>query len=416
MTVRIDRVETFRVDYPTVGRFKFFEQPRGRAPGRPTVIVKITADDGTVGWGQCVPSPRWSYETIESCVTTIETYLATELIGRDPFDAEELQAAMNRVIAPSFSTGQPIAKAGIDLALFDLAGRLLGQTAAERWGVRGRDRIGLSWTINVVSLDEVPEQIELARHRGYRSFNIKVANQRSPLSPPRERVGVRGVSEDTTFTNEVQRRMPLTPGPSPPAGARGGLDVTFDLELCRLVRRLVPDDFIWADANGGYDEVTAREVAPKLADLGFAALEQPLPANRLAGYRRLKQQAALPIVMDEGIVSRADLEEFLQLDLLDGVAMKVARCGGLTEAVLIVKLIQDAGLMWLGSGLTDADLSLAASLLLFGAFDLPCPAALNGPQFLTTSVLRQPFVVEEGSLRVPTGPGLGVDVDEELLK
>jgi L-alanine-DL-glutamate epimerase-like enolase superfamily enzyme len=368
MSTLISNVQTFPVTYPTVGHFKFFEQPRGRAPGRPTVIVKITANDGTVGWGQCVPSPRWSYETIETCATTIETYLAPELIGRDPFDVDGWQAAMNRVIAPSFSTGQPIAKAGVDLALFDLTGRLLGQTAAERWGLLGRDRIALSWTINVTSLDEVPEQIELARQRGYRSFNIKVAPE-----------------------------------------------AKFDLVLCRLVRRLASHDFLWADANGGYDEATARDVAPMLADLGLAALEQPLPANRLTGYRRLRQQAALPILMDEGIVSRTDLEEFLQLDLLDGVAMKVSRCGGLTEAVRIVKLIQDAGLMWLGSGLTDPDLSLAASLLLFGAFDLPCPAALNGPQFLTTSVLRQPFVVEEGSLRVPTGPGLGVDVDEQSV-
>jgi L-alanine-DL-glutamate epimerase-like enolase superfamily enzyme len=368
VTPRIERVETFPYSYPTVGRFKFFEQPGGRAAGRPTVIVKITADDGTVGWGQCVPSPRWSYETLESCVSTIETYLAPELIGRDPFDVDELHAALNRVIAPSFSTGQPMAKAGVDLALFDLAGRCLGQTAAERWGRQGGDRIELSWTINVSTLDDVAEQVEFARRRGYRGFNVKVAP-----------------------------------------------DAAFDLPMCRLLRQVAPDDCVWADANGGYDEATARDVAPKLADLGFAALEQPLPANRLTGYRRLKQQRALPILMDEGIVSRTDLEEFLQLELLDGVAMKVARCGGLTEAVRILKLIEDAGLMWLGSGLTDPDLSLAATLLLYGAFDLRFPAALNGPQFLTTSVLRQPFVVEEGSLRVPTGPGLGVDVDEALL-
>ncbi len=63
-------------------------------------------------------------------------------------------------------------------------------------------------------------------------------------------------------------------------------DPKFDLELCRLVKRLVPDGFLWADANGGYDEATALEVAPKLADIGVPVLEQPLPANRLTGYRR----------------------------------------------------------------------------------------------------------------------------------
>src|SRR5205823_3863928 len=138
---------------------------------------------------------------------------------------------------------------------------------------------------------------------------------------------------------------------------------------------------VWADANGGYDEETALEVAPRLADLGLAALEQPLPANRLGGYRRLTAQKALPILMDEGVLSRTDLEEFLRLGLLDGLAMKVARCGGLYEARRVMELARSEGLLVLGSGLTDPDLSLAASLALFGAFDLPHPAGLNGPQF-----------------------------------
>jgi L-alanine-DL-glutamate epimerase-like enolase superfamily enzyme len=178
----------------------------------------------------------------------------------------------------------------------------------------------------------------------------------------------------------------------------------------------VPDGFLWADANGGYDEETALAIAPKLADIGVAVLEQPLPANRLSGYRRLRQQAALPIIMDEGIVSSVELEEFIKLDLLDGVAMKPARCGGLTEARRQLEIIQRAGLMFLGSGLTDPDLSLAASLALYGAYDLKYPAALNGPQFLGGSILTPPFEVKDGELPVPTGHGLGVEVDETKLR
>ena len=81
MSAKIARVETFRVNYGVRGHFKFFEQPGGQPPCRPTVVVKLTADDGTVGWGQCVPSPRWSYETVETCETTIRQYLAPLLIG-----------------------------------------------------------------------------------------------------------------------------------------------------------------------------------------------------------------------------------------------------------------------------------------------------------------------------------------------
>ena len=79
--------------------------------------MKITAGDGTVGWGQSVPAPRWSYETLETVNTTIRLHLAPELIGRDPSDLEGIRAVMEHAIAPSFSTGQPICKAGIDLAL-----------------------------------------------------------------------------------------------------------------------------------------------------------------------------------------------------------------------------------------------------------------------------------------------------------
>jgi muconate cycloisomerase len=104
------------------------------------------------------------------------------------------------------------------------------------------------------------------------------------------------------------------------------------------------------------------------------------------------------------------------LGLLDGVAMKPARCGGLTEARRQIELLRDRGLMWLGSGLTDPDLSLAASLALYGAFGLEQPAALNGPQFLQGSLLRQPLEVENGEIRVPIGPGLGVEVDETRLE
>jgi L-alanine-DL-glutamate epimerase-like enolase superfamily enzyme len=75
MNARIAKIETFPLLYPTVGRFKFFEGPQGRPVGRPAVLVKITGDDGTIGWGQSVPAPRWSYETLETVHSTINRYL-----------------------------------------------------------------------------------------------------------------------------------------------------------------------------------------------------------------------------------------------------------------------------------------------------------------------------------------------------
>ncbi|MCH7727056.1 MAG: hypothetical protein IH991_11310 [Planctomycetes bacterium] len=192
-------------------------------------------------------------------------------------------------------------------------------------------------------------------------------------------------------------------------------DPVFDLALCQQVRRLAPEGILWVDANGGYDERTALEMAPRFADLGMIAFEQPVAANRLSSLKRLKSQSALPIVLDEPIVSLADMQEFHHLGLLDGVAIKVARCGGLTEAMRQVEFLQEHGLLFLGSGLTDPDISLAASLCLFSAYEIPFPAALNGPQFLTSSILQNPLVPTGDEIPGPCGFGLGVEVDEELL-
>jgi L-alanine-DL-glutamate epimerase-like enolase superfamily enzyme len=396
-SARIAMVETFPVTYPTVERFKFLEGPKGEWLGRQTLVVKITAGDGAFGWGQCVPSHRWSYETLETVQTTVERYLTPVLIGMNALDVNAVHTTMNRMIAPSFSTGQPIAKAGIDLALCDLIGRRLNRNVGDliregappfqggeprasqsarispppqRGGAPAPDTITLSWTLNPKALDEIPALIDEGRKRGYRNFNVKVAP-----------------------------------------------DPKFDLELCRIVKRLVPDGFLWADANGGYDEATALKVAPKLADIGVPVLEQPLPANRLTGYRKLKKQHALPILMDESIVSSVEMEEFIRLELLDGIAVKPARCGGLTDARRQIELCLKHGLMWLGSGLTDPDVALAASLILFGAYDYKHPAALNGPQFLADrSILRQPLKPTGDQLAVPAGAGLGVEVDEAKIE
>lgn len=92
--------------------------------------------------------------------------------------------------------------------------------------------------------------------------------------------------------------------------------------------------------------------------------------------------------------------------------MKPARCGGLDSSVQQIEIMEDAGLMFLGSGLTDPDVSLAASLILYGAYGLKFPAALNGPQFLGASVIKEPFEAKSGKVRIPKGPGLGIEVDE----
>jgi L-alanine-DL-glutamate epimerase-like enolase superfamily enzyme len=360
----IRSVEVFPIRYPVTGYFKFFTKPERQA-----VFVKITCEDGTTGWGESVPLPTWSYETLESATSTLRDYLGPALLGHNPTDLAGAHTVLDKTIAASFSTGMPITKAGVDLALHDITGKLAGKRLSELWGRKPLDRIPLSWTVNVKAIEDVEPLMAEGRRRGYRHFNIKV-------SP----------------------------------------DPAFDVALAKEVRRLAPDCFLWADANGGYDTETALATAPKLRDAGVNVLEQPVPPNRLTGLAALKKQGALPIILDEGVVSVADLEEFHKLGLLDGVAMKPARTAGLFDARRQVEYLERNSMMFLGSGLTDPDVALAAALVLYSAYGLKYPAALNGPQFLAGSFLKKPLAVEDGSIRVPTGPGLGVEVDEGKVR
>jgi len=310
----------------------------------------------------------WSYETLETVTIVLRNYLGPAVIGRNALDIDGAHRAMDRALAPGFSTAMPIARSGLDMALHDLVGKLKGQSLSQMWHRPRGGPVKLSWTVNARTLDEAEAVIDAGYKRGYSNFNIKVAP-----------------------------------------------DPEFDVGLAKLVRRRAPEGFLWADANGGYDQASALSVAPKLADAGVDVLEAPLRPNRINGYQALKKQGALPILMDEGVVSSVELSEFIRLRMLDGVAMKPSRCGGLVPAKRQIEVLIEAGLMWLGSGLTDPDISMAAALALYGAYGLEKPAALNGPQFLTTDVLVKSLHIENGLATIPSGPGLGVEVSESRV-
>jgi L-alanine-DL-glutamate epimerase-like enolase superfamily enzyme len=362
--MKIDRIEVFPLCYRWQGYWKFLEG----SPGHTVLAVKITADNGLVGWGMSLPVPKWSYESQETAWIAIAKYYAPALVGREVEDLDGAHRAMDAALCPSFSTGMPLARAGIDIALHDLVGKQSGRSLADMWGLPPGGPVCLSWTVSVRTLDEVEGEVEAGRRRGYRNFNIKI-------SP----------------------------------------NVAFDVELARAVRKAAPQAFLWADANGGYDLAAALEVAPQLADAGVDIFEAPLRPHYIDGYQRLKQQGALPITMDEGLVSPVEVEEFIRLGMVDGVTLKLSRSGGLLSAKQQIKRVLDAGLFWLGSGLTDPDVSLAATLGLYSAHGLARPAALNGPQFLRDDILATPLRIEGDLAYPPAGPGLGVTVDETKL-
>ncbi|GGR77109.1 mandelate racemase [Micromonospora fulviviridis] len=367
----IDAVETYAVALPTIRSFGVSGGSVAVA-GTPSirVLVKVTAG-GVTGWGEATPIPAWTYETAESIVTTIDRYLAPGILGRPAWDLDGVTTAFDRAINRGFTIGAPLAKCAVDVALHDLLGRALGVSVGVLWGQRRRETIQLGWIVSGQTAAEVADAVAEGSGLGYEAFKVKV--------------GLHSEAEDAA--------------------------------VVRAVREAAPDAALWVDANQAYTVDGALRMARRLADLDVTAFEQPLPANDVAGQRRLRETSPIPVALDESLRHPSDLATFVKLNAVDVAIAKVQRSGGLTLSRRLCALAEDAGVRLMGSGLTDSDLGLAASLHLFAAYGIDTPVDLNGRQFLTSSYATGATVeIKEGVARVPTGPGLGVEVDESVVR
>lgn len=367
--LRIDAIEAFELRLPALGELTIAGgRAVGRRDGAPRVLVRVEAD-GIVGWGESTPTPGWCYETNESIVSTQVRYLGPAVLGLPAWDLDGATRAMERAIHPGLTTGAPIAKSAIDTALHDLTGRALGIGLGQLWGHRRLDAIPLTWVVSDAEPDACADQVDAGHDAGYSAFKVKLG-----LGTARE-----------------------------------------DVARVAAVRERAPRAFVSVDANAGFNLETARAVARRLADLDIAWFEQPLPANDLRGMKALAADRVLPLALDETLVHPRDLLTFA--DTVDVAVMKVQRCGGLSGSRRVGLLAEELGLTVGGSGLTDSAIGFAASLHLLAAHGSTAPADLNGPQFLRSDYLMSPWSpVHEGLAAVPTGPGLGVDVDEDAVR
>jgi len=360
---KLVKVEVGRFDYDFIGEFKFFKPDADGKLRRPSVLVRLTDEDGCQGWGQAVPTPTWTYETTETVETTIINYLADVIIGVDPENFGEIHERMNHTISPALSIGQPLAKAAVDIACYDLVGKRKQEPITAMLGGQKVPSMQLSWTVNSNDMSVVEAQLAAGWQRGYRNFNFKVG-------PPQTEA--------------------------------------FDLELAKKIQALSPDGFLWADANTGYTLDGALKMIPKLADIGVMVIESPLPPYHIRGYQALKRQSALPIYMDEGLILDKAVEEFIALEMLDGITIKTARSSGIWQSQKIICLAKKHGIPLLGSGLSDPDISLAATLHLFAWAGIDKPCALNRPQFLGNTLIESGIEQQDDIIQVPQGPGLGI--------
>ena len=367
--MKIERIDVFPLNLPFLTEFKISRgSVGGPKAGAPHVYLRVTTDSGLVGWGEARPSPRWSYETAESVVTTIRNYLAPSLIGMDAADLDAVHAVMDREIAPGITVGQPVAKSGIDMALCDLIAKAQGMPLYRYFGAREASGVALSYLVSVDSPAKAEEVTAAAVSQGYQGFKVKI-----------------------------------------------GMDPSLDLELIRAVKNSAPSAFLWADANQAYSAEMAIERSRDMAGIGVDVLEQPLPANDFLGLRELVAKSAVPIAVDESVFAISDLEQLIGLKALDMLVIKVSKMAGLSQARKCIERAMNAGIGLLGSGLTETRLGLTASAHLYSAYGFKYPVDLNGPQFLADDPIKGGVTISRTVVHVSETAGIGVEVDEGKL-
>jgi muconate cycloisomerase len=368
--VKIASVEVFVLNFAFKAAF-VLAGGVAATPGTlsPRILVKVTADDGASGWGEATPTPRWTYETTETIVSTLTGYVAPVLTGLDAWDFDAVHRAMERAINPGLTMGSPLAKSAVDVALHDLVARSRGIPLYQLLGRRRRSQFDLTWMVTLEKPADAERVVAEGLEAGYECFDVKI--------------GMHGEAGD--------------------------------LDLVRRVRRTAGDRLVQVDANRGYKLDTAIRQARRFEELDISLFEQPLTGLNLSGFRRLVASTTTPIGIDETLRSLPDLIEYVRADALTVAVAKVQRNGGFWYSRQLCEIAEAAGLGLSLSGLTETDLGLAAGVHLAAAFDIS-PLQLNGPQFIETTFLRERLWKGGGRVTLPEGPGLGVDVDEAYVR
>ncbi len=351
--------------------------PEGDVLGKP-VLVRIHAD-GVVGNGQIrVPSPgHFLPETTASSVAAIRDIFGPALIGRDIFDLTAIWDRFDLVLP-----GNPCARAAIDLALHDAMGKALRVPVHDLLGGRVRSEIPMEWSVSMA--DDVAEMLDDAQQAiselGIRRLSLKSGSL------------------------EGWRR---------------------DVRNFQAVREQVgPDVLIGMDSNTAWSVPETFRVIEALADHDLGFLEQPIERTNWLGLAQLRgNQQGVPILADESLFTAKDAFGLAAASAVDVFCLKLYKVGGLREADRVSTIAQAAGLrVSLGGTAIQSQLEAAASAHFFASRSVGL--TFGGAEFIfgvgvggwDPLVPDKSFQVKDGIVPVPTGPGLGITLDDEAVR
>jgi muconate cycloisomerase len=363
----ISEIKSTIVDVPTVRKHKLSSLS---VTAQSYVIVELRLSNGVIGIGEAATlgGPRWSEESVESIKATIDTYLASALIGSA---ADRFEAA--RVRMDEAAKRNNAAKGAIDSALFDAVGKTLDVRAVQLLGGVVRDSVPVLWTLAsgdpAQEIDEAERKIAAGLHN---TFKVKIGAQTPEADMAR------------------MRRL---------AGALEGRATLI------------------VDANQAWDETTALRCLPILAEIGVTLIEQPLPAWNIAGMARLRTRSTVPLMADECVFSTHDMLDVARAGAADVVSLKLVKHGGLLAMREVASVARAAGIGLYGGCLLESSIGAAAHLQVFaGLRDLAWGCEHFGPQILTGDLVTEPLRFADFHIHLPTGPGIGVTLDQDKLR
>ena len=359
--MRIERIRLFALRLPLQHSF---ETSSHRKTGIEHILVELTDADGAVGWGEIAsPSdPFFCAETTDTAWHLATTYLVPRVLGTEWERPEELETSWAKI------RGHEFAKAGFSGAAWDLWAKRAGiSLSAALGGTRAEVVAGVSLGIED-SIEALLVQVARQVDAGYGRVKLKIA-----------------------------------PG--------------WDLAAVKAVRGAFPEVELHVDANGAYPSTEDSLTMFRALDgFGLTMIEQPFAVRDFVGHAALQQHLDTPICLDESIVTVHDLDTMLRLDAGRVLNIKVSRMGGLTEARRAHDLAERAGVpVWCG-GMHEFGIGRAANLAISSLPNFSFPSDVSGSEkYYARDIVSPPITAVNSVVTVPTGPGIGHEVDVERI-
>ena len=373
--MRIDAIHTHRLAAPIEAPFAFSQR---WVHERVSLVVEVVTDAGLVGWGECYGPPRLLQPIVER-------FYAPLLLRQDALAGAAHWERLYNEIRDHGQRGLAVqALAGLDIALWDLRGKAAAMPIHRLLGGPLRTSA-----------------------RAYATGLYRKTDDR-------ERNRALLVEEAQGYVRQGFLGMKL----------KVGFDVADDAANARAIRREIGEEpALMVDANHGFDRIDALDLAKRIEPFGIGWFEEPVAPEDVEGYRWLRQRTLIPIAGGECSFTRFDFKGLIETGAVDVVQPDTCAAGGLTECLRIAALAGAAGLryhphVW-GTGIAVATALQLIAVLPGAAKGLlanePWLEFDRTPHPFRDAILTTPFAMESGRVAVPTGPGLGIEVDREAL-